>query len=120
MGGAQLVSDSWLQEGGVGEEEEHVLEAEGLRISREWRAGLQPKLLAGIHIYFKGNFSSPSKPELQMLAKLGGAIMLSREPDPESIPSKEVGVPHHTEPLSSLATSFSMTGRAESLAGRRT
>jgi len=101
--GAQLVSDSWLKEGGVGEEEEHMLEAEGLKISREWRAGLQPKLLAGIHIYFKGNFSSPSKPELQMLAKLGGAVMLSREPDPESIPSKEVGVPHHAEPLSSLA-----------------
>lgn len=76
--GAQLVSDSWLKEGGVGEEEEHMLEAEGLKISREWRAGLQPKLLAGIHIYFKGNFSSPSKPELQMLAKLGGAVMLSR------------------------------------------
>jgi len=102
--GAQLVNDSWLKEGGVGEEvEEHMLEAEGLKISMEWRAGLQPKLLAGIHIYFKGNFSSPSKPQLQMLAKLGGAIILSREPDPESIPFKEVGVPHHAEPLSSLA-----------------
>ena len=78
--GAELVGESWLKEGGVGEEEGHRLEAEGLDISRAWRAGLQPKLLAGIHIYFKGIFSSPPKAELQMLAKLGGATVLNRCP----------------------------------------
>jgi len=101
--GAEIVGESWLKEGEVGEEEGHRLEAEGLEISRVWRAGLQPKLLAGIHIYFKGIFSSPSKVELQMLARLGGATVLNREPDPECIPPKEAGVPHHAKPLSSLA-----------------
>ena len=76
--GAEIVGESWLKEGEVGEEEGHRLEAEGLEISRVWRAGLQPKLLAGIHIYFKGIFSSPSKVELQMLARLGGATVLNR------------------------------------------
>ena len=76
--GAEIVGESWLKEGEVGEEERHRLEAEGLEISRVWRAGLQPKLLAGIHIYFKGIFSSPSKVELQMLARLGGATVLNR------------------------------------------
>merc|ERR550519_2028593 len=101
--GAEIVGESWLKEGEIGEEEGHRLEAEGLEISRVWRAGLQPKLLAGIHIYFKGIFSSPSKVQLQMLAKLGGATVLNREPDPECIPPKEAGVPHHAKPLSSLA-----------------
>ena len=76
--GAEIVGESWLKEGEVGEESGHRLEAEGLEISRAWRAGLQPKLLAGIHIYFKGTFSSPTKAELQMLARLGGATVLNR------------------------------------------
>ena len=76
--GAEIVGESWLKEGGVGEEEGHRLEAEGLEVSRAWRAALQPKLLSGLHIYFKGTFSSPTKVELQILARLGGATVLNR------------------------------------------
>jgi len=46
---------------------------------------------------------SPSKVEVQALARAGGATLLTREPDPEAIPAAEAGVPHHALAASLLA-----------------
>ena len=45
---------------------------------REWRAGLQPRVLAGINIYLHGAFSEPSNPEAQAVCRAAGATLLSR------------------------------------------
>ena len=45
---------------------------------RERRAGLQPGVLAGIHVYLHGAFSEPSKPEVQAGCRAAGATLLSR------------------------------------------
>ena len=63
----------------------------------------QPRLFDGFHVYLKGRFSDPySKTELTGLLKTGGAIVLSREPDPEYIPRKEQRVPYHAKRKSSM------------------
>ena len=41
--------------------------------------------------------------ELTNLLKSGGATILRREPDPESIPPEEQRLPYHVEPESALS-----------------
>ena len=64
----------------------------------------RPRLFDGCHIYLKGLFSEPypSKADLMSLLKSGGANILRREPDPESIPKAEQRIPYHVKKGSSL------------------
>ena len=64
----------------------------------------RPRLFDGCHIYLKGLFSEPypSKSDLMSLLKSGGANILRREPDPESIPKAEQRIPYHVKKGSSL------------------
>ncbi len=64
-----------------------------------------PRLLDGCHIYLQGQFGYPypSRAELSELLKMGGATLLRREPDPESIPPDELRVPYHAPPNSPLS-----------------
>jgi hypothetical protein len=65
----------------------------------------RPRLFDGCHIFLKGLFDKPypSKMELTNLLKSGGATILRREPDPESIPPEEQRLPYHVEPESALS-----------------
>lgn len=49
-----------------------------------------------VHGCFQDPF--PSKKELEILLAKGGAQVLKREPDPESIPINERTVPYHSNP----------------------
>ena len=68
-------------------------------------ASRRPRLFDGCHIFLKGLFDKPypSKMELTNLLKSGGATILRREPDPESIPPEEQRLPYHVEPESALS-----------------
>merc|ERR1719341_2360901 len=111
--GAEIVGESWLKEGEVGEEEGHRLEAEGLEISRAWRSGLQPKLF------------SPLQPKqscrcwqgwVEQLCSIGSPIL-------STFPPKKLvclTTPSLCPLLQRQITSSSTTGRSGSLAGRRT
>ena len=59
----------------------------------------RPRLFDGCHIFLQGLFSAPypSKPDLISLLKAGGAVILRREPDPESIPIAEQRIPYHAK-----------------------
>jgi BRCA1-associated RING domain protein 1 len=56
----------------------------------------RPRLFDGCHIYLLGTFSRPypSKAEMLSLLKAGGAVILSREPNPEAV-LEEQRLPYH-------------------------
>jgi len=78
----------------------------GIEASKIRRDNNQPGLFAGIHFYLQGLFDPPcmSKSEIQNIIKSAGGKLLSREPDPEFIPSQESTVPHYAESSSDFAT----------------
>lgn len=69
-----------------------------------------PGLFNGCHIYLAGvgamytfDNSKLTKADIVTLIRSGNGLVLSREPDPESIPSGECTVPYHAAQNSSLA-----------------
>lgn len=64
-----------------------------------------PRLLKGFNFYLEGTFGHPypSKDEIEKILRSGGANVLKRVPNPESIPEKENTVGFHARPDSSLA-----------------
>jgi hypothetical protein len=69
-----------------------------------------PGLFNGCHIYLAGagatytfDNSRLTKADVVTLIRSGNGLVLSREPDPESIPSGECTVPYHAAHNSSLA-----------------
>jgi hypothetical protein len=64
-----------------------------------------PRLFDGFHIYLQNKFTHPftDKADLAEILKAGGAVILSREPNPECIPESERKVPYHAGRASPLA-----------------
>jgi hypothetical protein len=69
-----------------------------------------PGLFNGCHIYLAGvgatytfGNSKLTKTDVMTLIRSGNGLVLSREPDPESVPSGEQTVPYHASSNSSLA-----------------
>ena len=79
--GAEVVGEGWLR-GGGGEVGAFRLAREGREggatLARERREELQPRVLAGLHVYLSGAFSSPSKEKLQGMVRVAGGKLLSR------------------------------------------
>eukprot|EP00088_Acartia_fossae_P014539 TRINITY_DN177_c0_g1_i1.p1 TRINITY_DN177_c0_g1~~TRINITY_DN177_c0_g1_i1.p1 ORF type:complete len:606 (-),score=164.78 TRINITY_DN177_c0_g1_i1:337-2154(-) len=74
--------------------------------SLECRRRGQPRLLTGLHFYLMGGFDSKnlSKADLTRLIVWAGAKVISREPNPESVPEAERTVAQHADqPGSSLS-----------------
>jgi len=111
--GAEIVSATWLLEsmkqGRVMSCVEYRCEGkgvEGARKGRLRRASNQPGLFAGLHFFLSGTFEPPcfTKAEMQTMVKMAGGKVITREPDPEFIPSQEDTVPHHALISSSIAS----------------
>jgi len=69
-----------------------------------------PGIFNGCHIYLAGvgatysfDNSKLTKADVVALIQSGNGVVLSREPDPENIPSEECTVPYHASCSSSLA-----------------
>jgi len=111
--GAEIVSTSWLFESGTQGKLVNCLQfrcegkgEEGAKKARVRRASKQPGLLAGLHFYLTGVFDPPclTKVEVQNIVRMAGGKLITREPDPEFIPSQEATVPHHTKTSSCMAS----------------
>jgi len=111
--GADLVSSEWLLQCGaagqfVDEEPFRVCvlagNREGLEKAREARSKRLPGLLAGGHICLVGSFDNtfPTRQHIIKLVKMAGGKIVTREPDPESIPPDEQTVFYHAVGGSSL------------------
>jgi len=110
--GVEIVNTSWLLESGNQGKVMSCLQyrcegkgEEGAKKGRGRRASKQPGLLAGIHFFLTGGFEPPcmTKVEIQNIVKMAGGKLITREPDPEFIPSQEATVPHHALTSSSIA-----------------
>jgi len=111
--GAEIVTVTWLLEsmkqGRVVSCVQYRCEGkgvEGARKGRLRRASNQPGLFAGLHFFLTGTFEPPcfTKAEVQNMVKMAGGKVITREPDPEFIPSQEDTVPHHALISSSIAS----------------
>eukprot|EP00094_Tigriopus_californicus_P002077 TCALIF_02003-PA protein Name:"Similar to Bard1 BRCA1-associated RING domain protein 1 (Mus musculus)" AED:0.05 eAED:0.05 QI:0/1/0.6/1/1/1/5/0/562 len=77
--------------------------------AKAWANGLQklPELFDNCHFFFKGDFKPndcyPDKSQLVGIAQAGGGTVLTREPDPESIPANEQKIPFHADQNGPLA-----------------
>jgi len=111
--GAKIVKTSWLMESLKQGKVLNCLQyrckingKEGAKKGKVRRACNQPGLFDGLHFYLSGTFEPPclTKAEVQNIVKMGGGKLLSREPDPEFIPSQEDTVPYHAPTSSSIAS----------------
>lgn len=63
-----------------------------------------PRLFQGCHVFLFGAFPVPfeDRQQLASVLRAGGAVVLGREPNPESIPEEEHVVPYHARKGSAL------------------
>ena len=101
---ASLESKIFLSETDYVAEGSHDCRTNAPTKAKENYSCRRPRLFDGCHIYLKGLFSEPypGKADLMSLLKSGGATILRREPDPESIPKAEQRIPYHVKKGSSL------------------
>jgi len=113
--GALIVNADWAQKcsesGSLVEETNYQIvglarSLDGAPVkARENRMKRLPRLFDGMHIYLQGDFNNPypQKKQLTEILTKGGAVVLKREPDPESIPAGEKKRPYHANTGNPLA-----------------
>ncbi|XP_069790043.1 BRCA1-associated RING domain protein 1 [Narcine bancroftii] len=89
ISGCWLVELQWVtacleSEGRVSEEDYEISSMTGPKRGRLNREHQLPKLFDGCHFYFMGMFKSCKKEDLIQLAKIGGGLVLTRQPKPDS------------------------------------
>jgi len=111
--GAEIIRSSWITEcgkqGEIVKTDPYVVhfeedDEEGVSRSRDLTSTQQPKLLTGIHFYLLGSFEKVTRDQVSNLIKLSDGKIVTREPDPEWIPSDEVSIPHHASDSSPLVS----------------
>lgn len=86
------------------------IDAEAPKLSRENASKQLPGLFNGCHFFVTHNahYDLPnchlSRANLTALIKIGGGIVLTRQPDPEAIPARETTVPYHAPRNSAIVS----------------